>query len=333
MEIIAQLGSLLGLSFISGVNLYATVAVVGLCLKHGLVQGLPPELHVLANDAVIFVALFLYVIEFVVDKIPGLDTLWDTLHTIIRPLGGAMLALMQVGEASPALEVIVFLLGASLASAAHVTKAGTRLLVQASPEPFSNMALSVGEDIFAVGYAYVSLTHPRWTFFSTIALLVLFVIFFPILARNLAMLVKALFHRIFSAFGAGGAGFDPVRLPYHIDRLHAAEAASGEEVIWAGPAYASRVPGVPRASRAHAVLTSEGVRLYYRRFFRWQSKAMGRKDLHRVRLYPGRLLSKLVIKGTGETWILSFYRRDAETLPTQWIEAHERNEKLQLAGS
>ncbi|WP_170920409.1 DUF4126 domain-containing protein [Desulfacinum hydrothermale] len=328
MEIIAQLGSLLGLSFVSGVNLYATVAVVGLCIKHGLVQGLPPELQVLANDAVIFVALFLYVIEFVVDKIPGLDTLWDTLHTIVRPLGGAMLALMQVGQASPALEVIVFMLGASLASAAHMTKAGTRLLVQASPEPFSNMALSVGEDIFAVGYAYVSLAHPRWTFFTTIVLLVLLLVFFPMLARHLVMLVKAFFHRIFSAFGSGGASAGAPSLPYHIDRIYSGEAADAEEVHWAGPAYASRVPGVPRACRVHVVLTSLALRIYYRRLFRWQNKSMPRQNMHRVRLYPGRLLSKLVVAGSGETWILSLYSRMANTLPAPWMEWHEPNEKI-----
>ena len=111
MDVIAQLGSLLGLSFISGINLYATVAVTGLCVKFGLVQGLPPEFQVFANDAVLFVALFFYAIEFFMDKIQGLDTLWDSIHTVIRPLGGALIALMQVGEASPAVEVIVFLFG------------------------------------------------------------------------------------------------------------------------------------------------------------------------------------------------------------------------------
>jgi hypothetical protein len=117
MELIAQLGSILGLSFISGINLYATVAVVGICTRFDLIQGLPPEFQVLSNEAVIFVALLLYFVEFFMDKIQGLDTLWDSLHTIIRPLGGAFIALMQVGEASLAVEVIVFMLGASLASA------------------------------------------------------------------------------------------------------------------------------------------------------------------------------------------------------------------------
>ena len=143
MELIARLGSLLGLSFISGINLYATVAVAGICSKYHLVQGLPAEFDALAHDGVIAVAVILYLVEFLMDKIPGLDTLWDSIHTFIRPLGGAMLALMQVGEASPALQVIVFMLGASLASVAHFTKAATRLVINASPEPFSNILVSV----------------------------------------------------------------------------------------------------------------------------------------------------------------------------------------------
>jgi hypothetical protein len=284
MEIIAKLGSLLGLSFICGVNLYATVAVVGLCLKHGLVQGLPPELSVLANDAVIAVALFLYIVEFVIDKIPGLDTLWDTLHTIIRPLGGALIAVLQAGEGSPALEVIAFMVGASLASAAHMTKAGTRLLVQASPEPFSNMALSVGEDVFAVGYAYLSLAYPRWTFFGTLVLAAAVAVFLPLLFRAVSMGMRALGHRLVSAFGTRSSKNPVMALTCAVESAYETVREDGEEILWAGKAFALRLPGVPRYASVHMILSDRAVTVFFHRFFQGRLKS--------IRGHPGGRLSR-----------------------------------------
>ncbi len=319
MEIIAKLGSLLGLSFICGVNLYATVAVVGLCLKHGLVQGLPPELSVLANDAVIAVALFLYVVEFVIDKIPGLDTLWDALHTIIRPLGGALLAVLQVGEGSPALEVIAFMIGASLASAAHLTKAGTRLLVQASPEPFSNMALSFGEDVFAVVYSYLSLAYPRWTFFVTLVLTAAVALFLPLLFRAASMGVRALGDRIVAAFGGRSSEKPLMELTCAVDSAYDAVREEGEEVLWAGRAFALHLPGVPRYARVHMILSDRAVTVFFHRFFQGRHKRLHRADVTRAAVYPGKLLAVCAFHNTGMPWTVGVYRSLARTLPSQWF--------------
>ncbi|WP_448381959.1 DUF4126 domain-containing protein [Desulfosoma sp.] len=319
MEIIAKLGSLMGLSFICGVNLYATVAVVGLCLKHGLVQGLPPELSVLANDAVIAVALFLYVVEFVIDKIQGLDTLWDTLHTIIRPLGGALMAVLQAGEGSPALEVIAFMIGASLASAAHLTKAGTRLLVQASPEPFSNMALSVGEDVFAVAYSYLSLAYPRWTFFCTLVLAAAVAVFLPFLFRAVSMGMRALGHRLVSAFGTRSFESPVMAMTCAVESAYDTVREDGEEILWAGKAFAVRLPGVPRYAAVHMILSDRAVTVFFHRFFQGRLKRLYRADVTRAVVYPGKLLAVCAFYNAGTPWTVGVYRALARTLPARWF--------------
>ena len=318
MEAIAQLGSLLGLSFICGINLYATVAVVGLCLKYGLVHGLPPELSVLANDAVIFVAVVLYAVEFVVDKIPGMDTLWDALHTVIRPLGGALLAVLHVGEGSPALEVIAFMIGASLASAAHLTKAGTRLLVQASPEPFSNMVLSVGEDLFAVGYAYLSLSHPRWTFFLTVLLVAGVLAVFPVLCRVVSMGVRALGYRIRSAFVPRSSLDPPKDLPLWVQLAFEAVRENGEEMLWAARAFALRIPGVPRYASVQMILSDRAVTIFYHKFWRKRHLRLLKDQVTHTSISSGKFLSACILHHAGPPWIVAVYRALAQTLPSSW---------------
>jgi hypothetical protein len=159
MEAIATLGRTLGFSFAAGINLYATVAILGLASRYGWVA-LPEQFKAFDNDLVIGAAIVLYLVEFVADKIPWVDSLWDALHTVIRPVGGALIAVTTLGEASPAVEGLVALLGGSLAAGTHFTKSGTRAAANTSPEPFSNWILSLSEDIFVVGLGFISLKYP-----------------------------------------------------------------------------------------------------------------------------------------------------------------------------
>jgi hypothetical protein len=314
MEVIAQLGSILGLSFISGINLYATVAVTGICVRTGLITGLPVEFQVLGNDAVIFVALVLYLVEFFMDKIQGLDVLWDGIHTFIRPLGGAFIALMQVGEATAAVEVIVFMLGASLASAAHATKAGTRLVVNASPEPVSNVVISTVEDVVVVGYTYMSLAYPKVTFFVTLACVAAIIYLLPLLIRTLKMLFGALFFAIRSLLVLGETPA-PTLLPLHMDTFFEDRKGENEGVLWAGRAYASKVPAVRRSAPVYLVVTSGAVYLLYRRWFRSHIKRLSRSEIELYKYYSGRLLAKCMIRASGETWLLQVYQSLGKTLP------------------
>src|SRR2546423_7522537 len=173
MNMQMALSHVIPLAFASGLNIYATVAVIGLCSHFGLVS-LPEQFRVFDNPVIIGAALVMYAVEFVADKIPWFDSLWDAVHTVVRPVGGAVVAVVALGDASPAMKTVVALLGGSVAMTTHLTKAGTRAAANTSPEPFSNWILSFGEDILAVGISYAALQHPVLAL--TIALVLLVVI-------------------------------------------------------------------------------------------------------------------------------------------------------------
>lgn len=158
-EILTTLGRTLGFSFAAGINLYATVAILGLAKRYGWVT-LPDQFAVFDNDVVIGAAIVLYVIEFVADKIPWVDSMWDAVHTVIRPVGGALIAVATLGETNPTTEGLVALLGGTIAAGTHFSKAGTRAVANTSPEPFSNWVLSISEDIFVIGLATLALKYP-----------------------------------------------------------------------------------------------------------------------------------------------------------------------------
>jgi hypothetical protein len=159
MGTIEALSLAMGTAWTSGINLYATVAALGIASQAGMIQ-LPPDLQVLGHPAVIAIACIMYFIEFFADKVPYVDSGWDALHTFIRVPAGAILAARSLGDMNPALELVAVLAGGSIALAAHGTKAATRLAINASPEPFSNWAASVTEDISVFGSIWLMFNHP-----------------------------------------------------------------------------------------------------------------------------------------------------------------------------
>jgi hypothetical protein len=198
MEVLVTLGRTLGFSLAAGLNLYATVAIIGLAARYNWVQ-LPPQFAVFNNEWVIGLALLLYVVEFVADKVPWVDTIWDGIHTAVRPLGGALIAVATLGEASPTAQGVVALLGAMTAGGSHLTKAGARAFVNVTPEPFSNWVLSLGEDLFVVGLGYLALQHP------IIALVVCLVALLAVVVV-LAKIVRAVRRRMRAKHGQAVAG-------------------------------------------------------------------------------------------------------------------------------
>jgi uncharacterized membrane protein len=159
VDLLVTLGRTLGFSMAAGVNLYATVALLGLAARYGWVA-LPEQFQIFNNPWVIGAAGILYVVEFFADKIPWVDTMWDTVHTFVRPVGGALVAVAALGEASPTVEGLVALLGGAVAAGSHITKASTRVAANASPEPFSNWLLSFVEDVFVVVLGFITLKYP-----------------------------------------------------------------------------------------------------------------------------------------------------------------------------
>jgi uncharacterized protein DUF4126 len=176
IEVLTGLGRTLGFSFAAGINLYATVAILGLASRYGWVS-LPEQYRVFDNDLIIGIAITLYVIEFFADKIPWVDSIWDAIHTAIRPIGGAVIAIQTLGDASPATETLVGLLGGTLAASTHFTKAGTRAVANASPEPFTNWILSFSEDLFVVSLGFIALKYPLVATLIVLVALVLMLVF------------------------------------------------------------------------------------------------------------------------------------------------------------
>ena len=164
------LAHIVPLAFASGLNLYATVAVLGLCSHFHLVT-LPDQYRAFGHPLVIGAALTLYAVEFIADKIPWVDSVWDAVHTVVRPIGSAVVAVTAMGSVSPELTAVAALIGGSVAITTHLAKAGTRAAVNTSPEPFSNWFLSLSEDVLAIGLSYGALRHPIAALTVAVALL------------------------------------------------------------------------------------------------------------------------------------------------------------------
>lgn len=173
-QLIQTIALSMGVAWASGINLYAAILTLGVLGATGNMT-LPPGLEVLADPMVIFAAGAMYFIEFFADKTPGVDTGWDTIHTFIRIPAGAVLAAGAIGEVSPALSIAVGLVGGGLAAGTHLTKSGSRIMINTSPEPFSNWFASLGEDVLVIAGLWTAL-HSPWIFVGGLILFILLMV-------------------------------------------------------------------------------------------------------------------------------------------------------------
>jgi hypothetical protein len=194
MSALQSLGFTIGTAFASGLNLYATVAVLGLLERYRVIH-LPDSLHVIAHPAVVITAIVFYAVEFVADKVPYVDTIWDAVHTFIRPPAAALLAYAALGDVPDVWRVLGGLLAGSVALTSHGTKAAARAAINASPEPFSNWIASLSEDGMAVFLVWMAATHPVLTVFIVVALLVLCAWLLLKLAKFIGQVLGRLFPR------------------------------------------------------------------------------------------------------------------------------------------
>jgi len=186
----------MGAAWASGINLYAALLVLGIMGMNGAID-LPPDLQVLAHPMVVGAAGLMYLVEFFADKVPGVDTTWDTIHTFIRIPAGAMLAAGAVGQVDPVVAIVAGILGGTVAAGTHAVKAGTRVLVNASPEPFSNWALSITEDAAVLGGLWAAVQYP-WAFLVFLVLFILAAIWaIPRIWRG----IKRMFRWLAGLFG------------------------------------------------------------------------------------------------------------------------------------
>ena len=196
----------LGVGWASGINLYAAVLALGMAGATGYAD-LPAGLEIVQNPLVIGAAGLMYAVEFLADKVPGVDTGWDTLHTFIRLPAGALLAAGIFDDQSMGLELAAAIVGGGLAATSHATKAGSRVLINTSPEPFTNWTASIAEDISVFGGVWLMLNQP-WTF---VGLLIVFLLLLVWLLPKLWRGIKVLFAKIRGIFVSKPVQAEPVQ--------------------------------------------------------------------------------------------------------------------------
>lgn len=214
MDTIDTIALMLGAAWASGINLYAAILMLGWLGGAGHID-LPPNLEILSNPMVLLAAGGMYVVEFFTDKIPGVDTGWDAIHTFVRIPAGALMAAgaaqgLDVGQGA---ELLGLLLGGGVAATSHATKAGSRVLINTSPEPFSNWGASIAEDVSVFAGLWAALHHP-WLF---IALFVLFVLLVAWLLPRLWRAIRRAAHAVTRWFG--GAPGAPDNAPHAHENL------------------------------------------------------------------------------------------------------------------
>lgn len=190
MDLVAPIVMAAGLGWASGLRLYAVLFFLGALHSFGMIT-LPPDLEIVAHPVVMAVSGTMFLIEFGADKIPGFDSVWDAFHTFIRIPGGALLAAAAVADHSAALALAAAILGGTLAAGAHFTKAGSRVLINTSPEPFSNGAASLTEDALAAGVVWFAFEHPLALLVILILLVALMIWLLPKLWRGVRRVILA----------------------------------------------------------------------------------------------------------------------------------------------
>ena len=317
MNAIQLLGSTLGLGLMSGINLYATVLMVGLGIRLGFFVPHPAldQLQVLANPIVIAVAATLFVIEFFADKIQWVDSVWDAVHTFIRPLGAALIGVAAIGEASPE-SVVVALLCGGVALSGHSTKAGVRLLINHSPEPFSNVAVSLIEDGLVVLGAYVAVQYPYAMLIVVGLFVVAFVWFAPKAFRLMRVEVSAIFavcKKLFSKLSglvSRRASADefincdmPVDYVYHAkDKFNLDGQAKVIRCV------AGRGVRGLRHSIGYLNLTSDDAVFISKRLLRVRDFTIPRSQIEHVHFKQQLLLDRLVLRVAGKQHVFYFFK-------------------------
>lgn len=309
METIQLLGTAMGLGAVAGINLYATVLAVGLGVNLGLIA-LSPELSGLAalgHPLVVLVAGAMYTVEFFADKIPWVDSAWDAIHTFIRPIGAAWLGAVALGHVDPALAVAAFLLAGGAALSTHATKAGIRLIANASPEPFSNVLLSVSEDVAAVTGVWLTLAHPM----VAGPLAAVFLCGFALLAPRLFRLLRvqgqglAALYRAWTGRGAAADDMFDVLPSGHAQLLPPEFGVRGDFAL---RCVAGGSVGAPPWTTGYLCLAGQRLAVLARRGFGVREYLIDASRLDEVRVRPGFLFDRLSLRSGARTVEVMVFR-------------------------
>src|SRR6266852_7187461 len=237
MERLNLLGVALGLACLAGINLYLTVFVTGLAINQHWIVLAPSyqSLDVLGNPVIVTIAGVLYFLEFFADKVPWVDSAWDAVHTIIRPIGGALLAIQVLGHSTPAFDVVVALLAGTTSLMTHIAKAASRLVANTSPEPFSNIALSLVEDAGVIGGLALIHYNPALALAIFALALAAFVYFAPKVLRAMKAKIWLVLKKLNSPAQSDVPVALPITMPARLAAIFTRQNVLHETIAWAVP--------------------------------------------------------------------------------------------------
>lgn len=247
MDRLNLLSVALGLAALAGINLYLTVLATGLAIHFHWIT-LSPDyqaLEVLGHPAVIIIAGVLYLLEFFADKIPWVDSIWDAVHTVIRPIGGALLAIQVLGHPSPTFTVIVALLAGGTSLITHTAKASTRLATNSSPEPFSNIALSLGEDAAVIGGLALIYHNPIVALSIFAVAIAGFFYFAPKILRTMKAKLWLAWKKLNFPADYKLPAKLPITLPSGVAEIFNKQNTLNETIAWAAPCLSGRGRRIP----------------------------------------------------------------------------------------
>lgn len=259
MEQLNLLGVALGLATLAGINLYLTVFVTGLAVnQHWIALSEQYQsLEVLAHPVIITIAGVLYALEFLADKIPWVDSAWDAVHTIIRPIGGALLGIQVLGHSTPAFDVIVLLLAGGTSLVSHTAKASSRLVANTSPEPFSNIGLSLAEDAAVFGGLALIYYNPLLALGIFAAAVLAFIYFAPRILRAMRAKIWLIFQKLNLPAYTGAPATLPATLPSNLQAIWSQDNILNETIAWAAPCLSGRGRRIPANVFGSLVATNE----------------------------------------------------------------------------
>jgi len=259
VEQLNLLGVALGLAALAGINLYLTVFVTGLAVNQHWITLAPQyqSLEVLGHPAIVTIAGVIYFLEFFADKIPWIDSAWDAVHTVIRPIGGALLAIQVLGHSSPTFDVIVLLLAGGTSLIAHTAKASSRLVANTSPEPFSNIGLSLAEDAAVFGGLALIYYNPLVALAVFLVALAAFLYFAPKILRVIKAKVWLILQKLNGPADSSLPDTLPITLPSKFADIFSRQNVLSETIAWAVPCLSGHCRRIPTNLFGALVATNE----------------------------------------------------------------------------
>src|SRR3954462_11646414 len=259
MDRLHLLSAALGLAALAGINLYLTVFATGLAIHFHWITLAPSyqSLEVLGQPWIIGIAGVLYLLQFLADKVPWLDSAWDTVHTIIRPIGGALLAIQVLGHHTPFMDVLVVLLAGTTSLVTHTAKASSRLVANSSPEPASNIGLSVAEDVAVFGGLALIHYNPVLAISIFVLGIAAFIYFAPKVFRSMKAKIWLALNKLNAAADLRRPATLPIALPSRLAPIFSKQNVLGETIAWAVPCVSGRGRRIPANLFGALVATNE----------------------------------------------------------------------------